>query len=318
MPALSGLGLFQEDQVSYTTAPRNSDCEFRQTDEPAPWSLELESGTGFNAITVLHAGVLRTDEPSSPKILFRPILDPGPATLSMNELYGYCVHDFCWKLLQSDVGHITTEMLLPLINILKDRYSRCEIPFMSDPAFVPEIAPLIEKSARKDRLRVDSFGKGKSATKLPLELQLLVLDYMGYETVNQTLTAFCWSVPDSYFEGRFRSHLFPELASYSRRAIDWYELWYQSEALLADPWTAWGLKSRRLLFNCMRVVRQDFVAFKADLAKQQNPLAKDEIEDLSRSHRRRWPGATYASNSNVNETWKEMLFALEEKKRIST
>jgi len=64
-------------------------------------------------------------------------------------------------------------------------------------------------------------------------------------------------------------------------------------------------------------VQEEFVAFKADLEKQQAPLERDQIDDLSQTHRRSrgCPGASYAGNPNVNQTWKEILFALEEKKK---
>ena len=199
------------------------------------------------------------------------------------DVYAYLIHTHCWGFLEEAVGHAIYSQLVPLAHVLRTRYSdedfggakplldicwaggrnerQNTVEFVTDPVDVPEVLSFRERYARDIIPDLSAFNSNESNGRLPLELKLMVLDYLEYNDIQSILSALGWKVPAHYWRKRFRRDLFFELKEISLRDEDWFSLWCASEDLLHNK-PPLGLSNRWRIFKILSGVIRDLNSFR--------------------------------------------------------
>lgn len=249
-PFLSGVGCFTNAQSAHV--PVHHDQEAKYDDDPRPGMVE-----------------------------FIPV-DARAHQETYADVYAYMIHTSCWSFLEELVGDTVYSQLVQLVHVLKARWvdedyggakplldgvwaggrdeQQSTLELMTDPVNVPEVLKLREVRARESSQEVTVTRSTESKDWLPLELKLMVLDYLEYRDVQSILFALGWQVPAHYWKKRFRSGLFFELKDMSPREDDWYTLWLASEELLHKK-PPLGLLNRMRIFDILGGVIRDLNSY---------------------------------------------------------
>ncbi len=249
-PFLSGVGCFTNAHRTYTLVPHDQEAKY--DDRPPPETIGI--------VPVDAEGQQETNA----------------------DVYAYLIHTYCWDFLKDSVGDIIYSQLVQLVYVLRCRWvdedyggakpfldvvweggrneSQSTLEFVTDPVNVPEVLRLKENYALDVSHGVTVTQYNESQYWLPLELKLMVLDYLKYRDVQSTLSALGWKVPAHYWRKRFRSSLFFEMKDISLREDDWLPLWFASEDLLHNQPPP-GLSNRLRIFNILRGVILDLDSY---------------------------------------------------------
>lgn len=80
--------------------------------------------------------------------------------------------------------------------------------------------------------RVASGDKWNVTFNVPLDVKLLILDYLGHKDIRNTVGALGWQIPDSYWRSRFPGNIIFGVEQIGSRNVDWQYLCLEAECLL--------------------------------------------------------------------------------------
>ena len=134
------------------------------------------------------------------------------------------------------------------------------VQFVTDPTTVPEVPGIIEKYIGHKGRALTGVECDDQLSSFPLELKLMVLDFLDYSDVPSALTALRWNVPAHFWRNRFRSNLFFEINDFPTQDVNWYYLWLASERLLHNKPPP-GLVNRCRILRILKAVLHDLNSY---------------------------------------------------------
>lgn len=139
---------------------------------------------------------------------------------------------------------------------------------LSDPSCISGFQKALENSKRNR----DSFNNTNETqlkasyngpVDLPLELQLLVLDFLSdILDIGNAVAAFQWHLPDPYWISRFPCDVFYELNDIPSDEVDWESLSIELGKLLRG---CWALDNRIRILRLLYYVQDRFLGMVGQL-----------------------------------------------------
>lgn len=183
-----------------------------------------------------------------------------------DSLWGFYGRDFGtylserWKLIKKEDSQKVLNLYPCLCSTTTRGWTMLISCLLPDPVKIPAVRTLIKKSIwrRKHQIRpryscplIQCF-----LSRLPLDIQYIILDLLDYNDIFNMQQALEWPVGDSYWRSRVPKILFFELEDVEEEGLDWEYLCPRLEQLLAsfDP-----LKNRQRIMRVLQGTKNIFL-----------------------------------------------------------
>lgn len=204
--------------------------------------------------------------------------------------HGFPVHAYCWRVIDQIIGSVAEEELDLFVQTLRERWqkrpfevNRCVVNrywagkdpeygvlipqcliATADPEDIPEMKDIVDRAIKETARKQERSKLGsRGHFDLPLDIQLLVIDYLRPRDARNALAGLGWQVPLSYWRGRCSSAIkyIHEIEDAKSKEIDLEFLYQEVEELFSKnnkKKASYGLKNRKRIFRILEGTKKLF------------------------------------------------------------